>query len=246
MIVYGENDGCCVLGWVFAILFRRKKYMGLSVGRITAIAKSGTSLNVSVEFKNFLKEQAEDWIREMTKIMEAKNPDAKTILDENPQLSANRVKSIMLENTDKRVGASGITRAKDEAERLIKRLVAKGERCALLNGSKTLMTKYMDEIEGGYIHNDNLMKMVSLYTDLDISMEAVNELRMYLEEEMAELVMTIEDSGNDIEVLTDMLKGLSKVIDQARMKRIVTKADELTRERRKERIDIEEITDGWR
>lgn len=169
---------------------------GLSKGRITNIARSLTSLNVSSDFKKYLKERAEERIREITEmLMEMASEETKTIPDVNPHLSMNRVKKLMGECTGMRIGSSAAVRAKEEAEKLIKKLVVLGERRALENGTKTLMLRFMDEDDGvreGCITDDNLMKMIKCYTDKDIMADAVSELRLYLEEEAEEKVFTLE------------------------------------------------------
>jgi len=229
----------------------------LSVGRITNIAKTITTLNVSKDFKIYLKERAEKRIKKLTRMMEeqtlAESPDAKTIADIHPHLSSNRVKNIMMMHSDMRIGASAVARAKEEAEKEIRELVKIGEQKSLANNAKTLMERFMDEedevtVKDKYVDDANLTRLISCYTDKGIRAQAITELRLFLEEEMDELVTALVNNirdGRERKEILEMLKDIGNIVDQARIKRIITSADQKVNDRGKEFITVAEIIDSF-
>lgn len=229
----------------------------LSVGRISSIAKTVTNLNVSKDFKHYLKKKAEIKIKNITRLMEdntlAESPEAKTIADTHPHLSSNRVKNLMMLHSEKRIGASAVTRAVEEAEKEIRKLVKIGEKKALENNAKTLMERFMvDEEElsckSEYVDDVNLRRLIGCYTDKNVRAEAVSELRVFLEEEMEELTMGLQKiigEGKETEYIIEMLKNIGRIIDQARIKTIITGAEKRANERGKDSITVEEIIDSF-
>ena len=231
----------------------------LSVGRITNIAKTITTLNISKDFKGFLKEKAEEHIRESTLVMKSQtlndSPEAKTLADINPHLSNNRVKEVMMKyEKNMRIGSSAVNRARVEAEKVIRKIVKIGEKHALQNNNKTLMRRHLEEIEDEaviadkYVDDIALIRIAKCYTKREIRSEGITELRLYLENEMEELILGLENgirSNMNFQELKEIMLKLQDTIDQVRIKNILLKADNLAKDRKKEIIGVNEIVDSF-
>jgi len=236
-----------------------------------------TGFNISNDGKELLKEIAEEWIRISTKRMQEATilayPDAKTILDpDNPQLSLNRVRGIMGEETELNQSAAAAITIKNETESLIKELIKGAAGLALAKNMRTIKREHIkcvtdnskiikekdasdssdDNISMGigqnlFMGNKELKHIALLYTKKRITDNAIDELREFLEEEMNETLYLLEESlsGENYDEIKGLVGSIQKVIDQRRIKRIVMTADELADARGKKTIDVEEICDGF-
>lgn len=250
---------------------------GLSVGRVTDVAKGATAMNITMEAKKLIKEVTEEWIRLLTARLERETlsafPDAKTILDpDHPQLSLNRVKGIMGNFTELNQSAAAAITVKGQAEELIREIVRDAANMAVSRNMRTVTGEHVrfilqnskiisgDELIeerpsdhpvglGGdmFLGDHELKHVVSLYTRRRITNDAISELRTFLEEEVNETLMRLEESlaEEDVAKVEKLVGSVRRSLDQRRIKTIITLADELCEERGKKTIDVEEICDGF-
>ena len=262
-----------------SIYFRGMKNMakGLSLGRVTDVAKGATSLNIAGDAKKLLRDMAEEWIRILTAKLERETltsfPDAKTILDvDHPQLSLNRVKGIMGDATELKQGSAAAITAKAEAEDLIREVARDSANIAVTKNMRTITGDHVkfilenSKIISGeealkeaatdhsvnlgadmFVGDNELRHIASLYTRKRITNEAVAELRTFLEEEVNETLLRLEESlaADEVAKVERLVKSVRRSLDQRRIKAIITKAEELCEERGKKTIDVEEICDGF-
>ena len=262
-----------------SIYFRGMKNMamGLSLGRVTDVAKGATSLNIAGDAKKLLRDMAEEWIRILTAKLERETltsfPDAKTILDvDHPQLSLNRVKGIMGDATELKQGSAAAITAKAQAEDLIREVARDSANIAVTKNMRTITGDHVkfilenSKIISGeealkeaatdhsvnlgadmFVGDNELRHIASLYTRKRITNEAVAELRTFLEEEVNETLLRLEESlaADEVAKVERLVKSVRRSLDQRRIKAIITKAEELCEERGKKTIDVEEICDGF-
>lgn len=235
--------------------------MVLSLGRITEMSKTVTHLNLSDDAKKTLQKIGEQQIETTTKELERTTleafPDAKTLLSvEEPQLSLNRVKGIMVGHTDLKQSAAAQIVAKSAAENSIKAMVSAADGVARSENMKTIMTKHLDIVassmlngvgSSSYLTDNSLVPLVSQYSEMCFSTEAITELRTYIEEELEELLTGLEAGFEErkFKQIVTMVNRIKLLINQRRLKKIVLEADRLARERGKDIVGVEEICDAF-
>jgi histone H3/H4 len=225
------------------------------------MSKTVTHLNLSDDAKKALQKIGEQQIETTTKELERTTleafPDAKTLLSvEEPQLSLNRVKGIMGGHTDLKQSAAAQIVAKSAAENSIKAMVSAADGVARAENMKTIMAKHLEAVASSmlngvgstsYFTNNSLAPLVSQYSDMCFSAEAVTELRSFVEEELEELLTGLEDGFEErkFKQIATMVNRIKLLINQRNLKKIVLEAESLARERGKDIVDVEEICDAF-
>jgi histone H3/H4 len=246
---------------------------GLSVNRVGNISKSHTSLNVSQDFKECVKEIIEGDIRQMTIEMERKVktevPDSKSLLNlDSPQLSLHRVKGIMQQDTGLKVGTEAAINIKVFCERRIREITQKAESNAKDEGLSTIKKRHIPQsfgtvedvadeekkdmsvsegIQEEFLIHDRLRSMLRQYSGMKIDPDAMEEIGYWMEDIIEQEILNIETSfkGKEAKALLESYNRISGLLSQLTIKKVLKNAEDLAHERKKRSITIVEISDAF-
>jgi histone H3/H4 len=246
---------------------------GLSLNRIGNISKSHTSLNVSQDFKQRVKEIVEREIQIMTTELErkvrAKAPDAKSLLNlDTPQLSLHRVKGLMQNDSNLTVGTEAAINIKVLCERRIREITQKAESNAKDEGLSTIKERHIpvsfgtveedaDGVEadrtmcegtqGGFLVHDGLRSLLRQYSGMKIDPDAMEEIGYWMEDIIEQEILNIETSfkGKEAKALLESYNRISGLLSQLTIKKVLKNAEDLAKERKKRSITIVEISDAF-
>ena len=243
------------------------------MNRIGKISKDNTSLNVSQDFKQRVKEIIEGDIRQMTKETERKvktqSPDSKSLLNlDSPQLSLHRVKGMVQQDTDLTVGTEVAINIKMYCERRIREITRQAEGIAKDEGLSTIKKRHIpntfgtvneeaDEdkkqtplsegMGGEFLIHDRLRSLVRQYSGMKIDPEALEEIGYWMEDIIEQEMLNIERSfkGKEAKALLESYNRISGLLSQLSIKKVLKNAEDLARERNRRSISIIEISDAF-